>query len=85
MMWQENFVAGWIVTTNLLATIAGGAVAVLLALLILGAAIMIVGGILAAVFNATTEAMAKHWKRTGHHPKQRWAKIIARGHSQNEE
>ena len=85
MMWRDNFVEGWITTTNLLATIAGGTAAVLLAVLVLGVALLIVGGILAAVFNGTTEAMAKYWERTGHHPKQRWAQIIARGRKRSEE
>lgn len=85
MMWQASFVSAWCSTWEVLAALGGGLAAVLLALLILAAALLVLALVLASVFNVATEAMARHWAKTGRSPKNRWAKIIQRGHDSREE
>lgn len=68
----QTFAAGFWATARVLAAICGAAAA--LALLLV--AIILLAALIGAVFNATTTALARHWKKTGRQPRGRWAKII---------
>lgn len=80
-MWVNSFLTGWESMGNLAAMCLGGIAAIVLALLVLALGLLTLAAILAAVFNVTTDMMAKRWKKTGRQPPHRWADIIARGNN----
>lgn len=83
-MWQSYFLMGWENTGAVLAAFFGGAVAVILALLVLAVVLLALVAALAVLFDKITGAMAKHWEKTGKRPAHRWAEIIAGGRQREE-
>lgn len=69
---MDYFTSAFAATVRVLLTFAGGAAAVLLALLAVG----IAAGLVAWMFDLVTSAMARRWRRKGRKPRGRIGRVI---------
>lgn len=68
-----EFTIGFRTVTSVLLCIAGGVAAIAVCAAVTVLAVCVAG----LVFDAVTNAMAKHWNKTGHRPRHRLGRIIA--------
>lgn len=71
-----EFTIGFMTVWRIVLLAAGGVSAVLVFLLAVVTAALILG----SIFDSCTGAMAKHWIKTGHQPKNRLGRIILENH-----
>ena len=69
---MDYFTSAFAATTRVLLTVAGGAAAVLMALLAVG----IAAGLVAWMFDLVTSALARRWHRQGRKPRGRIGRVI---------
>lgn len=82
--WANAFLTGWQNTGAVVAMCLGGVAAVVLGLIIAALFAAAVFAIVGRAFDATTNAMAKRWEKTGRRPDTRWAEAITRGRRREE-
>lgn len=82
--WAHAFLTGWQNTGAVVAMCLGGAAAVVLGLIVAALFAAVVFAIAGRAFDVATNAMAKRWEKTGRRPATRWAEAIARGRRHEE-
>lgn len=68
----QGFAGAFYTTAMIVAKIAGVACAVA----ITGAVVLLLAALIGAAFNASTDAMARYWLKTGRTPRGKWARVL---------